>query len=169
MQESSGGEGPLTLPAAQPNSRNGITRIEHAVVTRARPGIAWRVLTDWECWSQISDRYRTIEWNGKPWSPGSRLRVALLRPLKATVDRVITACESGQSLAWINHVIGFTMEQWVFFQPIVGGGTRVFTWLEYTGPGQIIEGRSVQETIEEYLGEWYEAFRIECDQAASSS
>jgi len=95
--------------------------------------------------------------------------VRLIHPLVATVDRVITACEPGQSIAWINHVIGYTMEQWLFFQPVVGGGARIFTWLEFVGPSEMIEGRSVQEVIEEYLQEWYESFQLECDRVALSS
>lgn len=169
MEESSGGEGPLAPLSTQPTLRTGILRIEHAVVTKARAGVAWRIFTDCEYWGQISNRYRAIQWYGTPWTPGSRVRVQLLKPFKTSVDRVITACEPGQSVAWINHVLGYTMEQWVFFQPILGGGTRIFTWIEFTGPGHTLEGRSVQEIIEEYLEEWYEAFRLECDRAALSS
>jgi hypothetical protein len=169
MEHSSGGEGPLVSLVAQPNARTAIIRIEHAVLTKARPEIVWRLFTDWEFWNRISDRYRAIEWFGAPWTPGSRLRVELFRPFKATVNRVITSCDTGQSLAWINHVMGYTMEQWVFFQPVTDGGARIFTWLEFTGPGQTIDGRSVQEIIQEYIEEWYEGFRLVCDRNALSS
>ena len=165
MEDSSEGESPLGPSSAQPSVRAGIIRIEHAVITKAQPRVSWQIFTDWKRWSRISNRYQEIQWYGRPWSPGSRMRVELLRPFEVTVDRVITACVPGKSLAWINHVIGYTMEQWVFFQPVAGGGTRIFTWLEFTGPQATIDGRSVQEFIEEYINEWYEAFRLECDRA----
>jgi len=168
MEESSTGESPLASSPAQPNIRTRIVRIEHAVTTSACPELAWRVFTDWKHWPRISNRYHGIQWSGIPWSSGSRLRVHLLKPFKATVDRVITSCEPSQSLAWINHVKGYTMEQWLFFHPLAEG-TRVFTWLDFTGPSEVIEGRSVREIIGEYLQEWYEAFRLQCDRASASS
>lgn len=169
MKESVSGEAPPASSGAHAGIRTSIVRIEHAVVTKARPGTAWQIFTNCEYWRRISDRYRGIEWYGTPWTPGSRVRVKLLHPVVATVDRVITACEPGQSIAWINHLIGYTMEQWLFFQPVAGGGARIFTWLEFVGPSDTIEGRPVQAVIEEYLQEWYECFRIECDRVALSS
>src|SRR5581483_2871512 len=169
MKEPLNGKAPPASSEAHAAIRTSIVRIEHSVVTKARPGTAWQIFTNCECRSRISDRYQGIEWYGAPWAPGSRIRVRLLHPVVATVDRVITACEPGQSIAWINHVIGYTMEQWLFFQPVVGGGARIFTWLEFVGPSEMIEGRSVQEVIEEYLQEWYESFQLECDRVALSS
>jgi hypothetical protein len=165
MQDSSTGDRPSVSGGAQ--SRHRLVRIEHTVTTKAKPELAWQIFVDWRYWSRISNRYEAIEWHGKPWIPGSRLRVELLRPIKAAVDRVITSREPGKSLGWINHVIGYTMEQWLFFEPLSTGGSKIFTWLEFTGPAKTIEGRSVRSIIEEYLQEWYEAFRRECDKACT--
>ncbi|SRR5581483_8930 len=166
MEDSLTGEGRAAPYTAQ-NSRNGIVRVEHVVWTKAIPEVAWEIFTDWENWHRISNRYGAIQWTGTPWATGSRIRVEIFRPFKATVDRVITVIEPGQCIAWINHVLGYTMEQWVVFQPVFDG-TRIATWLEFTGPGPTIEGRLVHEMIQEYLQEWYEAFRRECDLAAPS-
>lgn len=167
MQDSSTGDGRLVPFSAQSSSRNEIVRIEHAVWTKATPHLAWQVFADWQNWHRISNRYHAIQWHGTPWTPGSRVRVDIFRPFKTTIDRVITLCEPHHCVAWINHVMGYTMEQWVVFQ-LSYDGTRVSTWLEFTGPGTSIQGRPVQEIIEEYLQEWFEGFREQCDLAASA-
>ena len=59
------------------------------------------------------------------------------------------------------------MEQWVLFDPFPGGGTRVSTWLEFTGPELMIDGLSMQETLESYLSQWYESYRTACDRAVA--
>lgn len=168
MQDSSTGDRRIVSSAASSSGRTEILRIEHAVWTRAEPEIAWEMFTDWKNWHRISDRYQAIEWSGTPWSRSSRLRVELLHPFRTAVDRVITVSEPGECLAWINHVMGYTMEQWLVFQSIADG-TRIATWLEFTGPEATIEGRSVRDIIQEYLSEWYESFRLECDRAAVAS
>jgi|SRR5579884_3090293 len=146
--------------------RPGIVRLEHAVFTTADNFVAWNVFADWKKWHRISDRYQSIEWRGVPWSAGSRLQVELLRPFRARVDRVIMGCIPAQFVTWINHVLGYTMEQWVQFESVAGGGTRVSTWVEFTGPSASIHGRAVKEIIEDYLKDWYGSFREQCDRAA---
>ncbi|HEY7351345.1 MAG TPA: hypothetical protein VH596_01140 [Terriglobales bacterium] len=134
--------------------------------TRAACALAWQIFTDWRNWHRISNRYESIKWNGTPWVAGSRIQVQILRPVKAKVDRVITMCTPGHSIAWINHVLGYSMEQWLLFDPLLEGGSRISTWLEFTGPSVKIEGRTVREVIKEYLHEWYANFRDTCDLAA---
>jgi hypothetical protein len=163
------GDGAPAPSKAMLGLRSGLVRIEYAVSTKADSATAWHIFTDWQYWSRISNRYKEVRWHGRPWVPGSRLHVELRRPVEAVVDRVITVCQPAVHVAWINHVLGYTMEQWVFFQPAARGGTRVFTWLEFTGPGETFQGRSVQELIENYIEEWYEQFRLECDRAAQAA
>ena len=162
MQRSSTGTGRREASGAHSRTRAKIIRIEHNIWTKADPKTTWKIFTDWKKWHRISDRYESIEWFGTPWVPGSRVRIAILRPVKATVDRVITICEPTRCVAWINHVLGYSMEQWVVLEP-ANAGTTVSTWLEFTGPGLAIDGVAVQATIEQYLEEWYESFRAQCD------
>jgi hypothetical protein len=151
----------------QPASMADIVRIELAVFTRANCELAWQIFSDWERWQKASDHYRGLQWHGPPWIPGSRLQVEFLRPVRARVDRVITVCTPPRCVAWINHVLGYSMEQWVLFDPFAGSGTRVSTWLEFTGHELTINGLSMQETLESYLSQWYESYRTACDRAVA--
>lgn len=145
--------------------RPGIVRLEHSVFTVADRLLAWNIFADWKNWHRISNRYQSIQWYGAPWHHGSRLHVEILRPLRAKVDRVIMGCIPAQCVTWINHVLGYTMEQWVQFDAISGGGTKIFTWVEFTGPSALVQGRAVREVMREYLEDWYGCFRDQCDEA----
>ena len=125
--------------------------------------MAWRIFSDISRWRRFSDAYRNIEWRGEPWTPGSRLRIDIVKPVEATQDRVITMCTPPRGVAWINHVLGYSMEQWVLFDP-VDGGTRVSTWLEITGSD--FHGRDVRELVARIMEDWFSNFCAECDQVA---
>lgn len=55
------------------------------------------------------------------------------------------------------------MEQWVLFEPHPEGGTRVYTWLEFTGLTDMLDGRPWKGLIAEFIRTWYEKFRQACD------
>ena len=138
-----------------------IVRIEYSRSTNADCALAWRIFADCARWHRFSDGYRSIEWRGEPWEPGSRLRIELVRPVVATQDRVITLCTPPRCVAWINHVLGYTMEQWVLFDPDASGGTLVSTWIEITGVD--LEGRNVENLIAKFVSDWFTNFCAECD------
>lgn len=150
-----------------PHPRPEILRLEHDGYTKADCVMAWRIFSDVNRWRRFSDMYRSIEWRGVPWAPGSRLQIDIVKPVVARQDRVITMCTPPRCVAWINHVLGYSMEQWVLFDPAADGGTRVSTWLEVTGSD--FHGHDVGEIITRLLEEWFTNFCAECDRVASAS
>ena len=158
------GPAPGPPPIVSPiNLKPEIVRVECNRYTKADCGMAWRIFSDISRWRRFSDAYRNIEWRGEPWAPGSRLRIDIVKPVEATQDRVITMCTPPRGVAWINHVLGYSMEQWVLFDP-VDGGTRVSTWLEITGSD--FHGRDVRELVTRIMEDWFSNFCAECDQVA---
>jgi hypothetical protein len=122
------------------------------------------VFSDWQRWRQFSDIYKDIRWiKGQPWQTGSRMKIEIQRPLHTTVDHVIIACSPSEHVAWIDHTMGNTMEQWVLFEPYPEGGTRVYTWAEFTGLTNALDGRPMKELIGAFIRNWYEKFRQACD------
>ena len=112
------GPTPGPTPIVSPTSlKPEIVRIECARYTQADCGMAWRIFSDISRWRIFSDAYRSIEWRGEPWAPGSRLQIDIVKPVVARQDRVITMCTPPRGVAWINHVLGYSMEQWVMFDP----------------------------------------------------
>lgn len=156
--------------APDPCARNigsEIARIDHAVFTNAPCDLAWKLFMDWQRWPEFTDIYGSaIEWKGSPWSPGSRMQFDIVRPVKAKMDRVITICTPPRCVAWINHVYGYTMEQWVLFDHYAGGGSRVGTWVELTGAELCPDGKDASEVVKGLLEEWFRNFCAECDRLA---
>ena len=163
MKHSSGpAPGPLPIVSvARP--RPEIMRFEYTRHTKAACSLAWETFAEIRNWRRFSDAYSRIEWQGLPWVPGSRLQIDIVKPVVATQDRVITICTPPRSVAWINHVLGYSMEQWVQFDP-VDGGTRVSTWLEITGAD--FRNGEVERYVPRILETWYVNFCAGCDEAA---
>lgn len=143
-----------------------VERLEYIVFTQADCALAWKVYSDINLWPSFCDIYGEIEWQGTPWTPGSRLRTELRPPLGATAQRVITVCMPPRQVAWINHVRSSTMEQWVSFDPYPGGGTRVSTWIEVTGAELEADRSNFLKYLRKVVATWFENFALECDRVA---
>ena len=159
----------LTQNVCAPNLRSEIARIDYIVFTKAPCDLAWKIFSDWKRWQFFSDVYGSpIEWKGSPWAPGSRMQFDIVRPVRARLDRVITVCTPPRCVAWINHVRGYTMEQWVLFDPFAGGGTRITTWIELTGAELCPEGHDTRIVVKGMLEKWFSNFCAECDRMAET-
>jgi hypothetical protein len=142
-------------------------RVEFSVETKASRELAWKTFSNWHMWPLFSDFYENIRWSqGQPWKPGSRLEIKLVRPVPMVVDHVILACSPSEHVAWIDHALGTTMEQWVVFDALRGGGTRVRTWAEFTGIMPVLAGRPVKDCIRDFITGWYAKFADACDRQA---
>lgn len=152
--------------------RRGATAIamegfEYSVTTKATPQLAWRIFSNWSLWPQFSELYADIHWTkGEPWQEGSHLSITAAGPIEVTLDHVITRCVPAEQVAWIDHALGTTMEQWVLFKPQPGGGTRISTWAELTGMMPLIAGRRIKDLLLDFTQTWYNRYAQECDQAA---
>lgn len=141
-----------------------IARVEYTGVTRASSRLAWKVFSDFRRWRRFTDIYGEIRWfTGKPWKPGSRMRIEVVKPVKTSVDHVITVSRPSECVAWIDHFLGNTMEQWVTFMPQADGTTAVHTWAEVTGVTSDLEGRPCSEAIKNFIETWYSNFCQECN------
>lgn len=157
------------LPQLPPNASTHIARVEYIIFTLADCAIAWRTFSDLKLWPTFSDLYDSIRWQGSPWTPGSRLHLEIREPFQVVVDRVLTICVPPHRVAWISHVRGYTMEQWVTFDPYLGGGTRVSTWIEITGANLWAEEGKDIKVLKTLLASWFDNFIAECDRVAEGS
>jgi len=140
---------------------------DYSVISKASRDVAWQVFSDWTLWPKFSDFYQDIRWTkGEPWKEGSRLSITTDRPVRITLDHVITLCDPPEKVAWIDHAIGVTMEQWVFFDALPNGGTQVRTWAEFTGITAIVAGRRIKDVLLEFTHGWYDRFAEQCDRVA---
>jgi hypothetical protein len=141
--------------------------LEYTVFTKASPSLAWKLFSDFHLWPQFCNIYGNIRWSkGQPWTPGSRLQIEIVRPVKTTVDHVITVCAPGEHVAWIDHTLGNTMEQWVTFEPLPDGKTRVHTWAEIAGEAKFVSVTSFSDFVRTFIRQWYDSFCLACDRLA---
>jgi len=142
--------------------------LDYSIVTMASPQLAWRIFTDCDRWSKFSDSYGDLRWiEGRPWQPRSCLLIEVVRPIRAQIEHRITTSVPTQRLSWIDHGLGTTIEQWVHFEALPQGGTRVHTRAEFAGIARVIAGRPLRQVLLDFTTQWYENYRAECDQAAS--
>lgn len=94
------------------------------------------------------------------------MKIDILQPVEATVDHVITICTPPEQIAWIDHALGHTMEQWVRFEAQSDGRTRVHTWAEITGVVPMFAANNYSDFVREFIREWYASFCSACDQLA---
>jgi len=141
-------------------------RFEYSVITKATPVVAWRIFSNCDLWPQFSEAYKEIRWSkGTPWQKGSRLSIHATKPIPVTLDHVITDCVPAVKVGWIDHALGTTMEQWVFFKPHPDG-TEVYTWAELTGIMPLIAGQRIRDVLLDFTRNWYDRFAAACDRAA---
>jgi hypothetical protein len=143
--------------------------LEYTVFTKASPSLAWEMFSNYSLWPRFSDIYGDIHWSkGKPWTAGSRLQIEIVRPRKATVDHVITICSPARQVAWIDHVLGNTMEQWVTFEAQPDGRTRIHTWADITSSAPFVTV-NFSDFVRRFIRQWYDSFCSACDQLADGS
>jgi len=154
------------LPSLSPDVINHIARLEYTIFTKANCNLAWRVFSQVDLWPQFCSLYKSARWQGDAWVPGSRLRLELGAPLHAVADRVVTACNPPHQLSWINHIRGYTMEQWVSLEPFYSDGCKISVWVEVTGGDPSRDRTEDMRLLQSVVVEWFENFRTECDRLA---
>lgn len=143
-----------------------IQKFQYEVVTKATANLAWEIFSNWRRWHTFSNVYGSLEWTqGSPWSEGSRLRIEIVRPVHMFVEHLITYCDPAKKVGWIDNAFGVVLEQWVTFQTMANGFTRVTYTGEMVG-GEAIDlgGKSAGALFEEFNRGWYDNFRTVCDQ-----
>jgi len=84
---------------------------------------------------------------GRPWEAGSRLEIEVREPVKTVVSHVITNCQPGHKVGWIDHALGVVLAQWVSFEEQPRNGKRVHTWGDIVHSGVKIAGRTAEQVI----------------------
>lgn len=153
-----------------PEIRNVIRKFDYEVHTKASAALVWEVFSNWRRWQSFSSVYGSLEWTqGEPWAPGSRLRIEIVRTVHTYIDHVITYCEPGVKVGWIDNAFGIAIEQWVTFEPLASGETRVRVVGEIAG-GEFLNvaGKSAEFLLQQFTETWYHNFSIVCDELAVS-
>jgi hypothetical protein len=110
-----------------------LPRVEHFVVVPVPVEVAFQAFLDLE---RLLNRgvYDEASWTeGIPWQVGSRIRYVIVKPVQATVTAVVTAIHPPHSISLLNHGLGVTAEQNVYFNPNIKGGTIIRVSMDLIG------------------------------------
>jgi hypothetical protein len=137
----------------------------YTVTTQASPAVAWDVFSNWNLWPKFASVYGEMNWSeGKPWEVGSRMQIEIIRPFETVIDHLLICCEPARELGWIARCLRMTMSQWVEFEPLFSGGTRVHTWGELSSSDLKAGGCTAAELHAVFTETWYENYRQACDE-----
>ena len=81
--------------------------------------------------------YKEAVWvEGEPWQVGSRARYVVIKPVSAIISAVVSSITPPRSIHVLNHGLGVTAEQNVYFAPAPNGGTQVRMTMDFVGKSQ---------------------------------
>ncbi len=98
-----------------------LPRVEYSVTVPVPVDAAFRAYQDLErlLHRGIYDEALWVE--GGPWQVGSRLRYVICKPVRATASAVVTFISPPRAISLLNHALGVTAEQHVYFGPDLKG------------------------------------------------
>ncbi|HLW84365.1 MAG TPA: SRPBCC family protein [Candidatus Sulfotelmatobacter sp.] len=123
--------------------------------------------TDTDAWIR-STEISKVEWVGKPWQEGSRIRVKGYGDTRDTIDQVLLHFEPPRSVAYISHFLGMTLETRLMFQPVSADETEVQVRGEFVGMASKAFGFALGPAIERATRKTLEDLSTECERIAAT-
>jgi len=110
-----------------------------------------------------------IRWvQGRPWEPGSRLRIEVVKPIRTSVDQVVQRFEVNESVSYLSHVLGITCETRVTFIPVSAQQTAINVGMQLVGTVTRALGFAIEPVIAKSTKGFFEELRKECEAASRS-
>src|ERR1700722_2235926 len=110
-----------------------LPRVEHFVVVPVPVEVAFQAFLDLERLLNRGVYDEASSNEGIPGEVGSRIRYVIVKPVQATVTAVVTAIHPPHSISLLNHGLGVTAEQNVYFNPNIKGGTIIRVSMDLIG------------------------------------
>ena len=146
-----------------------LPRVEYSVTVPVPVDAAFQAFQDLErlLHRGIYDEALWIE--GAPWQVGSRLRYVVVRPVGATVSAVVTSINPPHSIILLDHGLGITAEQNVYFGPDLKSGARVRMTMDLVGKSSELSESAVHEAVTFITRDALDTMATLCQRRASSA
>jgi hypothetical protein len=93
--------------------------------------------------------YKEASWTeGEPWQVGSRARYVVIKPVSAIISAVVSSITPPRNIHVLNHGLGITAEQNVYFAPAPKGGTQVRMIMDFVGKSSELTQDQILSAIE---------------------
>jgi hypothetical protein len=146
-----------------------LPRIEHSVTVRVPVDAAFKAFLDLE---RLLHRgiYDEVSWvEGVPWKVGSRLRYVVVQPVRTNISAVVISTSPPHAISLLNHALGVTAEQNVYFGPDPKGGTRVSMTIDLVGRSSELSEKAVHDAVTFLTRDSLDTLAILCQRLASSA
>ena len=127
---------------------------------------AFAVFTDTDAW-QRSTEITKVEWLGKPWQEGSRMRIKEYGNIRDTIDQVLLHYEPPRCVAYMTHFFGITLETRLTFHAVSEYEAEVQTRGEFLGLASRAFGFALGPAIERATRLTTEGLIKECERVAA--
>jgi hypothetical protein len=140
---------------------------EFRLSVRCPAATVFAIYTDTDAWKRCTE-ISEVEWLGKPWEEGSRVRIKGYGSTRETIDQVLLHFEPPRSLAYISHFFGMTLETRLTFHAVSDNETEVQVRGEFVGIASRAFGFALGPAIERATRLTTEGLSKECERVAAS-
>lgn len=139
---------------------------EFRIPVKCASATVFAVFIDTDAWLRCTE-ISQVEWLGKPWEEGSRIRVKH-GDTRDTIDQVLVHYEPPRSLAYISHFFGMTLETRLTFYAVSDSETEVQVRGEFVGIASRAFGFALGPAIERATRATTEGMAKESERVAAS-
>jgi hypothetical protein len=125
------------------------------------------VYTDTDAWCRCTN-VKKVQWLGKPWVQGARMRVTSEAMITQTMDQVLLRYEPERRLTYLSHFFGVTLETRLSFRAISDFETEIHVRAEFVGVASRTFGFALGPAIEQGTRAFIENLNKECERIAST-
>ncbi len=140
---------------------------EFRVSVKCPVATVFAIYTDTDAWKRCTE-ISEVEWRGRPWEEGSRIRIKGYGSTRETIDQVLLHFEPPRSLAYISHFFGMTLETRLTFHAVSDYETEVQVRGEFVGLASRAFGFALGPAIERATRLTTEGLNKECERVAAS-
>jgi hypothetical protein len=122
-----------------------LSRVEYSVTVPVTVDVAFKAFLDLD---RLLHRgiYTEASWiEGKPWQVGSRLRYVVVRPVETAISAVVTSIVPPREVSLLNHALGVTADQHVYFAPDLNGGVSVRMTMDLVGKSTVLSEKALHD------------------------
>ena len=146
-----------------------LPRVEYSVTVPVPVDAAFQAFQDLERLLHRGIYDEALWTEGVPWQVGSRLRYVIVQPVRTTISAVVTSISPPRAMSLLNHGLGITAEENVYFGPDLKGGTRVRLTMDFVGKSSEISESDVHEAVTFIIKDALDTMAVLCRRRASSA
>jgi hypothetical protein len=146
-----------------------LPRVEYSVTVPVPVDAVFQAFQDLERLLHRGIYDEALWTEGAPWQVGSRLRYVIVQPVRTTISAVVTSISPPRAMSLLNHGLGITAEEHVYFGPDLKGGTRVRLTMDFVGKSSELSESAVHEAVTFIIKDALDTMAVLCRRRASSA